>query len=466
MIAARISLRLARPYALAVGRQQRAIHQCRTLLHGHPASLKDLDRLLVKDGATQTIRGIAKEPETVLAKHIKDTIKIAGPLSVGQYIRQALTHPLGGYYMKGDVFGVQGDFTTSPEISQMFGELVGVWFITQYQALNGPDKIQLVELGPGRGTLMSDILRTLETFPFLHNKIEAIHLVEASPHLKRVQAKALTGQTMESSDFKSLKTPSGVEVFWHENFENVPGGRCSMFIAHEFFDAMPIYKFEMTEHGWREIMVDIDESDSSPYHLRFIRAPSNTKAAATMIQGERYANYKQGERIEIAPESWGFAKQIGERIKADGGAALVVDYGRNHILGDSLRGIRKHKFTHVFEQPGDCDLSADVDFSFVADAVQASGSHAHGPITQGTFLRAMGIGTRLQELLKVAQTQDKRKEMVQSFERLVGPLGMGRVYKFLAITGSSEAPYPFLGVEDPELDTGAGEDGPTPSLKQ
>ncbi|KAI8922037.1 S-adenosyl-L-methionine-dependent methyltransferase, partial [Powellomyces hirtus] len=381
-----------------------------------------------------------------------------GPLSVAQFMRSALTHPLGGYYMKRDVFGAAGDFITSPEISQMFGELVGIWFITHWQTLGSPKDIQIVELGPGRGTLMSDMLRALGHFPQIHGSIRGVHMVDASPHLRQMQATKLAPSVKFPEDLKSVTREDGLEVHWHESLDSVPEGICSMFVAHEFFDAMPIYKFELTKDGWREIVVTLDESPHSPHHFAFSLSEGPTKASSMIMAYEKFQHkYQVGDRIEVAPDSYAVSNRISRRIKENSGGALFIDYGRDYALGDSLRGIRKHQFVDVLSHPGEADLSADVDFSFLRDSAQDLAA-AHGPITQSTFLRAMGIAARMQMLLKNADAE-KRKDLATGFDRVVSPAGMGTVYKFLALTPlDCDQPYPFQ--PDPLMQHESPEDQP------
>ncbi|KAJ3298151.1 hypothetical protein HK104_011144 [Borealophlyctis nickersoniae] len=359
-------------------------------------------------------------------------------------MRAALTHPLGGYYMKGDVFGTEGDFITSPEISQVFGELIGIWFITQWQALGSPKKIQFVELGPGRGTLISDMLRTLGQFKNVQEAITGVHLVEASPHLRGIQGEKLAPGIARENDMASVERGDGVSVHWHTDLETVPTGAVTFIVAHEFFDALPIYAFQLTDRGWREIMIENDESTDTPYNFRYVLAPASTKASATLgiASDPRYSHCKVGDRIEVSPDSYSVMTRLAKRINEDGGAALVVDYGRDEILGSSLRGIRKHGFTDPLSQPGESDLSTDVDFSFLKLAATDL-AKGHGPITQSTFLQAMGIVPRMQMLLQSADAKS-RKDIAAAYERLVGPDSMGTVYKVMAFTQSeAEVPYPF-----------------------
>ncbi|KAJ3416546.1 hypothetical protein HDV05_001283 [Chytridiales sp. JEL 0842] len=383
---------------------------------------------------------------------------IAGPLSIAQYMRQCLTHPLGGYYMTGeDVFGAKGDFTTSPEISQMFGELLGVWFVVQWQALGSPTEIQVVELGPGRGTLMSDIVRTMKQIKSFAEKAKtpSIHLVEASPSLRKIQAAELAPDqpimetTQEGGEkVMSVTTKDGWTVQWHDDLSLVPQGKVTLAVAHEFFDAMPVYQFEKAADGWREVMIDIDTTDQSPFHFRLVLSPSPTKACKALLQHPRYSHLPLGTRIEISPDSQTIATRIAERIQKDRGAALFVDYGKEMISEASVRGIRKHEFTSILSRPGEVDLSADVDFATLREAVQSTGAQAPATLTQSTFLRAMGIVPRLQQLLNVA-SPEKRKGLVMDYERLVGSSGvngMGEVYRVMAVVpGELEGGvYPFL----------------------
>ncbi|KAJ3029879.1 UNVERIFIED_CONTAM: hypothetical protein HDU68_010766, partial [Siphonaria sp. JEL0065] len=387
---------------------------------------------------------------------------------------------MGGYYMKQDVFGTKGDFITSPEISQMFGELVGVWFVAQWKQMGSPSKFNIVELGPGRGTLMSDMLRTVTQFNDFTRAINSVNMVEASPYLRGVQSKLLTGSdedvaSVAASDAKtetvSEENREGFQIHWHDALESIERGmwfECGvlvgfvdimdvglpiLLVAHEFFDAMPVYQFQMASDGWREVMVDTDDSPSSPHNFRFILSPGATKASVTLLQDERYLRFKEGSRIEVSPDSYSYAHRIGQRIKEDGGFALIADYGKNLIMSDTMRvscvivyillllfseimtqGIQSHKFVSALSKPGDSDLTADVDFSFLTKAFTDAGVTSTDIMSQGDYLRSMGIVQRLQVLMKIADAQ-KRKDLAQSYERLVGSSGvngMGDIYKFMA----------------------------------
>ncbi|KAF9159079.1 NADH dehydrogenase [ubiquinone] complex I, assembly factor 7 [Actinomortierella ambigua] len=383
---------------------------------------------------------VEKEELLPLTKHIRDLIKIQGPMSVSHYMRQVLVNPLAGYYMKGDVFGAQGDFVTSPEISQMFGELMAIWYIMQWQNAGKPKDIQLVEIGPGRGTLMMDMLRVVNRFKEFRQAISSVHLVEASPGLRKVQRERLCGVPVsEEQDgggsmegITRAQRSDGLEVHWHDVFTDLPE-KYSFIMAHELFDALPIYKFEKTKDGWRELMVDLEEDESSPYHLRFILSPGPTQASRVFAEHEAYDHFKIGDRIEISPDSFRIAHDMAQHIHKYGGSALIIDYGKDYIQGDTLRGIHKHQFTHVLTKPGQVDLSADVDFNYLKDSTEGL-ADCHGSVPQGRFLHSMGIGARLDMLLRKATSREVRKNLVASYARLVDPKQMGEIYRVMAMT--------------------------------
>ncbi|CAJ0755557.1 4556_t:CDS:2 [Entrophospora sp. SA101] len=293
----------------------------------------------------------------------------SGPITISKYMKEALTNPLEGYYTKkGDVFGVKGDFTTSPEISQMFGELIGIWFLTQWKSQGQPKNIQIVELGPGRGTLLDDILRALSKFKECYNSITRVNLVEVSQEMRKIQYSKLCE--------KGNKQDDRIEFNWYNSFEEIP--------AHEFFDALPIHRFEQ------------------------------------------------------------ISKYIGHN---KGGAALLIDYGQDFIQGDTLRAIRNHKFINPMSSPGEVDLSVDVNFQYLKEAIAIDNLvNCYGPIPQSKFLLSLGISLRLMVLLRnpnVSKDPILKNELLQSYKRLVDPLSMGNIYKALAITPKSLSEKPF-----------------------
>ncbi|KAF9934109.1 NADH dehydrogenase [ubiquinone] complex I, assembly factor 7 [Linnemannia zychae] len=421
-----------------------------------PATAAAADEPTIEATTSESTNHPPKEELTPLAKHIRDAIKIQGPMSVAHFMRQVLVNPLSGYYMKGDVFGAQGDFITSPEISQMFGELLGIWFLVQWTNIGKPSQVRLVELGPGRGTLMMDMLRAASRFPEFKKAIAGVHLVEASPGLRKVQRQTLCGIPLleeqigggSMEGITAAMRPDGLQISWHDVFDDLPD-ECSMIVAHEFFDALPIYKFEKTEEGWRELVVDLEEDPASPYHLRFVLAPGPTQASRAFAEHPAYDHFKPGDRIEISPDSFRVAHDMAKHINKNKGSAIIIDYGKDGIQGDTLRGIQKHKFTHVLTEPGKVDLSADVDFDYLKQATEDL-VDCHGSVTQAHLLHSLGIGARLNMLLAKA-APDRRKGLISSYHRLVDPKEMGDVYRVMAMTPlGSPTPIAFEPTTPPE----------------
>lgn len=393
-----------------------------------------------------------KEELNVLSRFLLDMIRSKGPISVADYIRIALTHPAGGYYIKQQPFGRTGDFTTSPEMASIFGEMIALWLVTQWGPLlekNPLLEVQLVELGPGKGTLMNDILTTLRALPSSRiPHIKTVQMVEASPRLQAVQARTL-GNESASEGNPNFVNADGYPVEFIHGIEAIPQGVPTFFVANEFFDALPVYKFEKTEQGWREVMIIENDDPEVPEHFQFSLAPHQSKAAYVILQNEAVGKeYEVGERIEVSPESYGVAHEIAKVVQRNGGAALLADYGRNYPLEDSVRAISQHKFCSILSRPGDFDVSADVDFSLLARACDGT-AFPHGPITQSTFLRAMGIVPRIQSAAST-MSKEERHNVALTFDRLVSPEQMGVAYKFFVIGSSPETPYPFT--HDPLMD--------------
>lgn len=420
-----------------------------------------------------------KEPETEMTKHLKSIIRFrGGPITLAEYMSEVLTNPRAGYYINRDVFGTAGDFTTSPEISQLFGEMIGIWCLTVWQQIGAPSKMQVVELGPGRGTLMADLLRGTSNFKPFSSGL-TVHLVEVSSFLRKRQWERLqcTGPTPEDADQAQVHgtTPSGIQVHWHRSLEEVPEQLPTVYIAHEFMDALPVHQFQKTERGWCERLVDI-ASDDSPLHLRLVLAPRPTPASKLLVERRLAAmpfDQKAAVKgLEVSPQVMTTAGDLATRVAQQGGAALIVDYGRNRPYPASLQAIRQHKFCGLLEQPGHADLSAHVDFTAIRQGVEDSQAAAscHGPISQRQLLQSLGIEARLEALLQNATPAEA--DMLQTgYMRLVGggkpsppagtilhgveaaqkqsegqedseadtPDGMGLTYQALAITSSTAA---------------------------
>ncbi|XP_054053423.1 protein arginine methyltransferase NDUFAF7, mitochondrial isoform X2 [Rissa tridactyla] len=272
---------------------------------------------------------------TAMLRHLLLKLRATGPVTVAEYMREALTNPGQGYYTRRGGIGESGDFVTSPEISQVFGELIGIWYISEWIAMGKPKAFQLVELGPGRGTLTDDILRVFKQLASLLSKCDvSIHLVEVSPKLSEIQALMLTGGKVQSnpedkSAYMKGVSKTGIPISWYRDIQDVPPGY-SFYLAHEFFDALPIHKFQKTEKGWREVLVDIDPD--VPDQLRFVLSPSSTPATENFVQPEETRDH-----VEVCPEAGVIIQRLACRIEKDGGAALVADYGHDGTKTDTFR---------------------------------------------------------------------------------------------------------------------------------
>ena len=341
--------------------------------------------------------------ETPLSQIIAAEIRENGPMPLDRYMALCLGHPMHGYYMTRDPFGVEGDFITAPEISQMFGELIGVWCVTAFQGIGSPGRFNLVELGPGRGTLMADLLRAAGKVKEFRQAAH-IHLVETSPVLRCLQHQTL-----------------GEQPAWHDSFVTVPAGP-TILIANEFFDALPIRQFERRDGNWFERRVGLSAGG------RLVIGLAQTT--------EPLPPAPDGAIIESAPDRLALAHEIGTRLSAAPGSALIIDYGHaasGH--GDTLQAVRKHEFTGLLDAPGEADITAHVDFEALRIAFQRTGCSVHGPITQAQFLKALGIDLRADRLGEEARL---------AASRLAGEGQMGNLFKVMAITSAElPAPYPF-----------------------
>lgn len=250
-------------------------------------------------------------------------------------MKEILTSPESGYYMSRDVFGQQGDFITSPEIGQIFGELIAVWCLAEYQKIGSPQPLQLIELGPGRGTLTQDILRVFAKFQM--SDALSIHLVELSPYLSNLQAQKLCYSSSEMDPqhnlpyYRSGESLTGVKVFWYYRIEDIPK-QFSIVLAHEFFDALPIHKLQKDGSIWKEVLIDIDPADKQKF--RYVISRNETPIS------KLYSSMKPDEKrkhVEMSPESDIVAKHIADRLEADGGFGLIMDYGHHGDKEDTFR---------------------------------------------------------------------------------------------------------------------------------
>ena len=351
---------------------------------------------------------------SALARHLAGLIRGHGPLSVEQWMAQVLGHPEWGYYRRAEPFGVAGDFTTSPEISQMFGELLGLWAAQSWQQSGAPETLRLVELGPGRGSLMADALRAAAGLPAFAAALD-VHLVETSPRLRDIQRHTLGEH----------------KITWHDDLAGLPGGPMIL-LCNELFDALPIRQFLHTAAGWRERLVDLEPgSPALAPSFRFVAAPGPSPALALIDAAVLAAPV--GSVAEVCPAGLRLAHDIAARLVAHGGAALIVDYGPVASRpGDTLQAVAKHENHDVLAAPGQADVCAHVDFARLAQSAAQAGAISAGPLEQGAFLKALGIDARAAQL-KSNLPPAGAADIEAALERLTGPGAMGKLFKVMAL---------------------------------
>ncbi|XP_066234585.1 protein arginine methyltransferase NDUFAF7, mitochondrial isoform X2 [Saccopteryx leptura] len=355
-------------------------------------------------------------PVTPMLRHLMYKIKSTGPITVAEYMKEVLTNPAKGYYVYRDMLGEEGDFITSPEISQIFGEVFS-------------------QLG--------SVLKNCDI---------SIHLVEVSQKLSEIQALTLTEEKVPlersagSPVYMKGVTKSGIPVSWYRDLQDVPKGY-SFYLAHEFFDVLPVHKFQKTPQGWREVFIDIDPQVSDK--LRFVLAPCATPAEAFIQHDETR------DHVEVCPDAGVIIQELSQRIALTGGAALVADYGHDGTKTDTFRGFCGHKLHDVLIAPGTADLTADVDFSYLRRMAQGRVASL-GPIKQQTFLKNMGIDVRLKVLLGKSTEPSLRQQLLEGYDMLMNPKKMGERFNFFALL-----PHQRLHGRNPQ--TNAHQSKPSPS---
>ncbi|KAJ9596877.1 hypothetical protein L9F63_012133 [Diploptera punctata] len=361
-----------------------------------------------------------------LSRYLQTKIKAVGPISVADYMKEVLTNPLSGYYMHRDVIGESGDFITSPELGQLFGELLST-YIFLWQKVGSPIPLQLVEMGPGHGSLAKDVLRVFERFGAVHEL--SLHLIEVSPHLSEIQAESLCVKSARHTPtnmqphYQVGTTASNIPVFWYDRVKDIPR-QFSCFLAHEFFDALPIHKFQRTDNGWREVLIDLDPTD--PEKFRYVLSRSPTPACKFFIKPDEVRDH-----VEVSPETGVILEHLATRLEEDGGFALFADYGHDGTKTDTFRAFQNHKLHDPLVEPGSSDLPADVDFSFLRSCT-ADKLLTFGPVTQRDFLLRMGIDLRLEMLL--LQCDEKQKESLRTgYHMMVDQDKMGERFKMFSL---------------------------------
>lgn len=353
---------------------------------------------------------------SALAARLKARIEADGPMTVADWMQACLADPDHGYYMTRDPLGRKGDFITSPEISQMFGELLGLWAAVVWQQIGQPQRFNLIELGPGRGTLMSDALRAAGGVPAFIDAVQ-VHMVETSPVLKQRQQDAL----------RNVAVP----IDWHETLDGIPSGP-SVALANEFLDALPVRQLIRADGRWCERMVGLS-GDGFSFEVGSPVEDAPVSAASR--------DAPEGSIFEVSPAVADVTEALATRLADSGGAALLIDYGHDRSgLGETLQAIKGHEYANPLTLPGECDLTAHVDFAAVAAAAAKSGARAWGPVGQGELLERLGIGARAAQLLQGADPR-QAEQIGTARHRLTAPNAMGRLFKALAIT-DPERPAP------------------------
>lgn len=364
--------------------------------------------------------------DTPLGRVLAMTIAQNGPISLEHYMTQCLYHPHYGYYTTKIPFGAAGDFITAPEISQMFGELIGLWMAEVMGAFNGEERLHLVELGPGRGTLLSDLMRAVKIVPQLYQRLH-LHLVETSPRLASLQKETLA--------------PAGLPLVFHDSIASLPHAPIFV-IANEFFDCLPLrqYQYGKThpsngqeglpargqggwQGGWHERLIGLDGEGALAFGLAPVAEPSLKERA------------EDGTILEINANAYLLMTDLARHLVRYGGAALVLDYGHGEsVCGESLQAVRQHRPVHPLDYPGEADLTAHVDFAALARAARAVGAVVDGPVTQGRFLIELGLFQRARGLKQRANT-DQAHAIDSACVRLVGhgEKDMGLLFKVLCV---------------------------------
>ena len=340
----------------------------------------------------------------ILHTHIAKT----GPIPVGDFMRLAMQHPEFGYYRHGDPLGQGGDFITAPEISQMFGEMIGLWCADVWQQMGKPDEFILLEMGPGRGTLMQDVLRATAKISDFHQALN-LYLLESSETLRTIQKEKL----------------DAFHPHYINDLSQLPALPL-LTVANEFFDALPIRQFEKSFQGWCERLVSV-EADAFAFTL------SPPDEALLLLIPEAMRDTNPGAVFELSPASINLTRDLAQHITRHGGAGLIIDYG--YVAPDgkpTLQAVANHRYADVLANVGEADLTALFDFGMAQRAAMKQGAVTHGPIGQGEFLKTLGIELRADQLKRRA-TEQQIHAIDSALRRLTDPSEMGSLFKALAI---------------------------------
>ena len=355
---------------------------------------------------------------TPLAATLRRRIAESGALSVADYMAEALGHPEHGYYATRDPLGAAGDFTTAPEISQVFGELIAAWCVEVWRAMGAPDPVRVVELGPGRGTLAADARRTWRQVAPAFTLAARLHLVETSPALRARQRAALAAAAMPPA--------------WHATLAEVPDDPMIL-LANEFFDALPVRQYARRAGTWYERLVGM-----APTGEGFVFLDGPAAELQDDMESRILDAADEGAILEICHSAEAVATDIALRIAAHGGVALIIDYGyASSALGETLQAVRGHRYADPLAALGQADLSHHVDFQRLRAAAERAGARAWGPIPQGLLLGRLGIAMRADVIAAAAPSAERAEDIRGAVRRLVHPGRMGVLFKALAIAHPS-----------------------------
>lgn len=355
-----------------------------------------------------------------LLDRLRAQIAQDGPISVAEYFTRCLHDPRDGYYATRPALGESGDFLTAPGVSQMFGEMIGLWLLETWNRMGRPAPVRLVEMGPGDGTLMSDILRAARLMPEFLAAAD-LWLVEVSPPLRAVQAERLAG---------AAPAPR-----WADRLEAVPAGAPLLLVANEVLDCLPAHQFVKTQSGWAERVVGLDEQGQLAFGLRAL-------SSGKFPPPSQDEDLPLGALVESSPAQAALGSEIGHRVARDGGAALLIDYGRDAPgPGDTLQALKAHVKVSPLTEPGQADLTVWADFPAVAAAAREAGAKAGPILPQGAFLQALGIEARGQAL--AASRPDQADKLDRQLDRLIGAAQMGSLFKVACLFAPDLSPPLF-----------------------
>ena len=360
----------------------------------------------------------AEAEESALASRLKQRMARDGPISVADYMQACLADQRDGYYISRQPIGAAGDFVTAPEVSQIFGELLGLWTVAVWQSMGEPSSVVVAELGPGRGTLLADAARAWRSVKQFAGCV-SLALVETSPVLRELQKKAL----------RAWHAP----IQWCETVDEVPEGLPLIVLANEFIDALPVRQSVRRDGLWRERCIGLDPQGAFAF------------TEGDVVNGDSLPPAPDGAIFEMRPAAASLLASLALRAADAPLAALIIDYGHGATgTGDTLQAVRRHRYADPLALPGESDLTAHVDFAALKRAAEALGLKAYGPMPQGEFLLKLGLGERRDRLLEAARPEQKAA-ILSGAARLADPAQMGVLFKSLALTSDGLAPPPPFG---------------------